>query len=839
MQIHQALYGVERGGHAYLRGSDPAMVPTFKLLAWATDLPSTVPANVAWQAHLRGLAADAYFVLIYTKPDESATRAGMVISRAAFIPLTGLADLNDLSSVARVLREPLPEGQSLEPFSLTQGVAGDSGDSGGSLGIAPLITSIADGLVKGKRLPLVHFGQQGFDGAMLDLWRRLPGELRAQMSFGLSFGPQDTEGRELLVVCTPDALRGRWPGFTEVSDTVGAGVLTPATAAVLDISRGRELREFATRLDYPLDSFRALILVEQAHRACSGGNTIQDRINAVRLLASLSKSKDKGLNVKAEALNYLVSQSDSMTVSEVRSLRNLDLSTFPNSSAFWEKVEHWAFKLVDYAASDATVAGQILADAVSMNAVDEWRHSILAGVCETLSRSQVPKALMHSIWKAVEMDPSNVRQLLELLKGSSQLETEFCTTAPNNLSLSSVEVLVDIAAQIGLWKVCGTILAIQYAPVMAVESLLGLLRNSKDDSGIVAALSRATPEQKVAAALYHDDPRVTVVAGEACVKCQTLLGGFNIQNPVWFDILEVVLQHDTSAIHSVPSSGGLVDALITQTPTGTGHVRIWNAVARTPLGNLVTAKGRAGVWAILPLEPRTRMLKKTAEAWLERFTRGLEDASFLERELAAAVEVFARESNFLRKTMMTAPGLAVRYIVEVQQGSDLTVQCLIRDLAHNVPIAGLTPFDAETLGRAIHDKKWSACASAAFSAARVRDDFIPVIRKCKDLLGFFERMSISWEIDVYSSVSPEDLWTLLESEATRLYPSGPCDSALWSRSGGADEDLSNEGNGKARWHRGLKKVRSGNRVTPQRLLNKMREDYYNNKALAWLTMQQF
>lgn len=836
MQIHQAMYGPDRGGHAFLRGSDTALVPTFKAIAWAADLPSTVPANVGWQSYLRGFTVDSYYVLIHTDPDKSATRTGMVVSRAAFIPLSGLADLDDMSPVARALREPLLEGQSLEPFVLKPGGAEDSRPD---LNIPPLVASVANGLVKGKRLPLVHFGQQGFDDAMLDLWRRLPGELRAQLSFGLSFGPQDIEGRQVLVVSTPDVLSGRWVGFTAVSNTPDAGALTPAASALLNFSQGRQLREFAARLDYPLDSFRALSLVEQAHRAFSGGTSVQDRITAVRLLASLSKPNDKGLTVKAEALSHLVSQADNMTVSEVRSLRNLDLSAFPSPSVFWKMVEHWASNLVDYAGSDATIVGQILADAASKNAVNEWCNSIVAGIREALCLPQVSTALMHSIWEAFELAPLNEAQLLDLLKGNSQVETELCAAAPNNLSSSVAEALVDAAAQRRLWKVCGTVLAIRHAPVMAVERLLGLPFKSNDASGVVAALSRATPGQKVDAALRHDDARTTEVAGKACVQDQTLLRGFDIQEPVWFDILEVVLRQDASAFQAVPSSEQLIDSLISQALTGTGHPRIWKAVARMSLGNLVLAKGRAGVWAILPPEPRATMLKRTAEAWLERFARGLEDTSLLERELADAVEVFARESDFLRKTMKSAPGVAVRYIVYVQQESDGTVQNQIRDLAQNIPLGKLTLFDAESLGRAIRVRGWRACASAARDAARRRDDFTPVVRECQQLLGLFDRLALAWEINLSSSVTPDDLWALLEAEAARLYPNGPSDGEIWSRSGGSNEDLPNEGNGKARWHRCLKEVRAGKGVTPQRLLHQMRDDFSNNNALAWLTTQHF
>lgn len=836
MLIHQAVYGSDRGGHAYLRGSATTLEPIFKALAWAADLPSTLPANVAWQGYLRGLTVDSYYVLFYTQPDESAPRAGMVVSRAAFIPLSDLATLDNLSPLAAALREPLVKGQSIEPFAMEPGEAEDSGQS---TNIPPLVASAANGFVTKTQLPIVHFGQQGFDDAMLDLWRRLPGELRAQMSFGLSFGPQDTEGRELLVVCTPEVLRGRWVGFTALSDASNVEALTPAASALLNVSQGRQLRDFAARLEFPLNSFKALSLLEQAYQAYSRGTSVQDHINVVRMLASLSKANNKGLIIKAEVLKKLDSQVAFMTVSDVRLLRNLELSAFQNPSAFWKTVECWVTHEMFVLSNDITLVGLSLADAVSNNAVDDWCNSVIAGIRKTLARPRVPAALMHSIWKAFESAPSNVGQLLELFISGSEVETELCAAAPDNLSSSVAEALVDAAAQRELWSVCGTVLATQYDPRIAVECLLRLLVKTKNTSGVVAALSRATPEQKVDVAVHLDDVRVTEIAGKACTQDTTLLGNFDILQPVWFDILEIVLAHDQDALREVPSSEGLVDRLISQTSTGTDLVRIWSVVARTCLSNLVAAKGRAGAWAILPPVPRIAILKKTAEAWLDQFARGRQDSAFLEQELAIAVEAFARESDFFGKSMRTAPSVAVRYLLEIHQGSDWTVRNSIKDLAENVPLNGLTLFDAEALGRGIRDRQWSACASAAFDAARKRADFIPVVRECKELLGIFERIALAWEINLDSSVSPDDLWALLESHAAQLYPFGPTDGEIWSRSGGANEELLNEGNGKARWHRALKDVRAGRGVNPLRLLEQMHEEFPNNKALTWLIAQQF
>ena len=835
MLIQQASYGPERGGHAFLGGSDGSMLQTFKGLAWVTDLPSTVPANVEWKPYLRTLTTESHCVLVHTRPDDSASRAGMVSSRAAFIPLSSIHELGDLAPLVDLLKLPVIDAQNLEPLVLQS----SSVENGATAcqEVSSLVAGIANALVAGSKVPLVHLGQEGFDDAMLDLWRRLPPELRPQLSFGLSFGPQDTFERNMLVVSTPASLRARWADFQVVNDETAKVELTVAASAMLNVSLGRGLREFASGLGYPLSSFRALGLVEQAHRAVTTGSSIEERINAVRLVASLAKSREQGAEVKAEALGRLISHANEITIAAARSLRNLDLSSFANSAQLWERLEQWAEGLSGAGLGIVSPMAHLIADAVSGNAVPDWCRAILSGLRQTLSNPSSSTTLLSAMWEACGLAEKHVAQVLALLGTAADAERTFCSVAPATVGAPLVDVIANAAAERGLWMLCGTVLAIRYPPAAAVAQLFSLSVTPKDATAVRAALRKATTATKVAIALQRDDARVTQVAGEACIEDRKLLATFDVHEPVWFDILEVALRQDPDAIHSLPSGPELVGALVNQEPSEQGRERIWQGIAKTPLGNLVGLKDRAAAWAVIPPQPRTAIMRQTAKAWLSRFVQGLEEASSLEPELAQAVRAYAKDSRFVVSTMKKNSTAAVRFVVEVQGGSDWDMQGFLDQLAREIPPGSLSAFDAESLGRAIQHRNWRTSASTALRLARTREDFVPVIRECKDLLGFVERISLAWEVNLQSTVSTDELWHLLESKAAELYPLGPTDGEIWSRAGGANEDLPTEGSGKARWHRCLKEVRSGKGVGPRQLLERMHEDFPHNKALEWMLRQ--
>ncbi len=268
MIVHQAFYGHDRGGHALLQCSDPALKAHFEDLSWRADLPGTAPSGVAWKAYLRGFPYLSYYVLIRAEPDAAAPRAGMVFSHALCLPLDEAVGV-DLRPVIALLRSSNARSAPVHPIVLEgDQQAEPQQPAGAALGIA-------EALVSGGQLPVVYIGQDGFDEVIASFWVRLPSGVRRQFTFRLSFGPQDVEHDPQTVVCTPGSLESRWTGHAIVRPSDAQVARTRAAAFLLGAPEGRVLANFAADIGAKVDDLRSLVLLERgfelSSRAKSGG----------------------------------------------------------------------------------------------------------------------------------------------------------------------------------------------------------------------------------------------------------------------------------------------------------------------------------------------------------------------------------------------------------------------------------------------------------------------------------------------------------------------------------------------------------------------------------------
>jgi hypothetical protein len=86
-----------------------------------------------------------------------------------------------------------------------------------------------------------------------------------------------------------------------------------------------------------------------------------------------------------------------------------------------------------------------------------------------------------------------------------------------------------------------------------------------------------------------------------------------------------------------------------------------------------------------------------------------------------------------------------------------------------------------------------------------------------------------------SSVHPQDPWAALESALVELYPFGPRDQEIWSRSCGDLSRLEFHSTGEAAWHSALRKLKQGGggrSITFTALLKTALDDFANHPMLA-------
>lgn len=827
MQVHQAVYGSKSRGHALLGASDERLIPIFRAAAWATDLPSTVPTGIAWEPYLKTVRIENYFVLVFTRPDEAATRAGMVTSRAAFLPLELLPHVDDIEPIAKALSESIEFGQ-LKPLEIECSPGRKDEER------TAFVDSIATAVVSTQQFPVVCFGQMGFNDVMVEMWRRVPAELRPNLLFGLSFGPDDTVDRNLVVVATPADLQARWTGYTSAS-WASNSELPVAAAALLNVERGRELRNFANEMGMSICEVRDLSVLEHALNLWNDAQTTLDLLTFVRLLAAKSNSKGMARALKVGALDKLVGCSQTWSASDVLAMRNLNLADFESANSVWNTLSDWSRQLELYAQKSPREVGRILINVVRVNAVDAWVEAVRLGLRDVFgAESSVPN-VMNSIWLAMAAEPEYCEDLLDLAAHTVSFGQIWSTTH-ESIDIELGTRIAQIAAHRHWWELAGAAVKLSHAPSDAAGVILQLNLGFGKRRAIAIALANEEARTLAQVAVEYDDEDIIELAGQACAAEPEALQIFDWRNPTWFEIFEVAWRCNDAVINHLPDRLANVDKLLAAEDFVPSD-RIWIVLANTALGDLSSATNRSLAWTKIPSNAVTKILDRTLNGWFSEYEEALEYKEQPERFLWDAIQARVKEPGFLIEVANRSTSLFVRMMRDIFAGSDTDAKAAVQEMS--LLLNHLDYASARVLGALIQERRWYVTASTVGTLATRRKDFAPVALDCFGLLPWYDRVPVALALGWSAMFSDDEAWGAIETEATVLYPSGPSHNELWSRSGGKNEELPMGESGKAIWHKCLKELRAGRGPEPARLIAIMLEDYPRNETLRELKRHKF
>ncbi|MFY0729965.1 hypothetical protein J1D76_14525 [Pseudomonas sp. NFX15] len=749
------------------------------------------------------------------------------------IPFDELESFGELTALVSVISQDIDRSAPLCPISLAPAPNKAPLDDPEALHVG--LVETVNALTTVTKRPIVFMGQVGFEEAMLGLWSRLPIELKKQFSFRLSFGPQDIEGQNQWVVCTPASLHTRWSNYQSVFPSAESPALTLIAAALIDAPEGRPLRDFAVDINVALSDIAVLPLIEGAYLAYRQGSSALELTSLLRLLTRLCPEPNTGSRVKEESLKRLALILQSAKASEIRALRNLELNAFSTGQVLWRAVSDWAEEIEQVATSEPTEVARIFVDIAQSNANEEWTASVLEGI-HTALQSELPNYLAKAVWLALASSPQNAEKVIAIAARGANFEDVLCRSAPAICSAEAAILLVEAALNHQCYKLAGSVMSRAFNPAQSIAQYLSMERGATHIAGVEMALGRASPSETLVAAIQHDDSRIIMLAAKACAANHSLLQSFDPANPVWYDLLGKTLELDGKALEGLPPLN-LIELLVLQTADGNASpLRVWAALSHTPLADLSELPRRREIWTSIPQSVRPAFLLKTAEGWIQSFLLGRIDDTEIETVLALSISDYVRRTTVLQQNLHDSLSKVARYLAEVDKGGPEFGEQLVQALDTRIPIGDLKEYDSAIFGQAILTRGWERTARVIASKAKQRRDFGPMLHGCVQLLGLFERIALQFSGLQVGPVSENELWLLLEEVATELYPFGPSHNELWSRASGREQDLPQSDTGGARWHRILKSLRAGSGgTTPARLVSEMRKDYSDNDRLRYLS----
>lgn len=824
MLIQQAIYGVSTG-HALLRCSDNALLNVFNEAAWLTDLPATCPYGITWAPFFRMVRLDDWMFFVHTRPDADAKRGGMVLSRAALIPLSLIGELHDLSYLAAELREPwTPEGD-LQPLSIPEGACQIS-----EAQVSPLTAAIAHWVMRDPNRPAVVFQQDGLDEALFELWRRVPSEFRSRLTFGLSFSPGDVE--QATVVFTSKELASRWDPAQIVDSEHGMDV-DGHVATVLDLQLAQSVRDFASRVSLPLDSSNAISYAIQASELWHGESTPASDVKLLRILAEVARPSLGASEAGALVARRLAAAHATWPQSVVMQMRNLDLTSVEGAHEVELGIQAW----VEARAVSTNQEG--LLEVLSAWLTDKprlpWKHSVETGLAAALARTSIPDDLFRLIWQAIKNDPNRAPRGLSILHGAVH-EKPLAACVDDDLSADIADQILPTALSMEWWFLAGTLLARSRSTVDALRAAVAAAPSTKAarKTLVRSSLSSASSTELVDAAIVVRDSIAMQLAGQVAEKDRSVFLGFDWKRFEWFEIFKVAYDLSPDVIDALRNRADGMGQMIAAQMAAQA---IWEVVATTPLADLSEVADRQRAWDLIPVHLIDGILEATARGWLARFEQGQLSVADLDPKLAAIVSGIAKQPDYVLNAFRREPASLPRFLVDFPFATDVDASRFLSGL--KASDLRLAEESSKALGQAFVANDWGNAARSAVFWLNARPDLRPMYRECISLVSIFDRLWVSWELGIPSPLTVDQAWEAFATEAAHLYPTGPWHDAIWSRSGGDEEELMYQGTGKAAWHRCIQDLRNGMAPGAEAVLKRMIEDLPHNNTLKQLQRQRF
>ena len=690
------------------------------------------------------------------------------------------------------------------------------------------LVGLAEALMAGGDGPVVRLGVEGFDDLVVALWRHLWPAIRRNLSFRLSFGPDDVrEAPRPTLVCTPDALATRWRG-ARVVDPRPREAGSASVASLSGRPHARSLVSFAGSVGAGLATFlelrlaeRALILDEDA------GASFDDALATVRLVQRLSPDPDRGAEAKARMLDRLASRVATADGRALLALRNLDLGGFRGAAGFWDDVGRAVASSGETPAADASSLAIVTAALDPSGAVAPWRDAVLAGLRATARRPD--GGFPAAFWRWVDAAPDLVGRLAEAIDLDQVTERSLVDAAPRTIGDAAAWAISAIARERGLRELHGIAASTIRPSSEAARAQLAMEGADPGGRGLALALRDATVDDLLSCALALDDPRLVELAGRALVGRPGRLAVADVGNvrgqAIWATALSVDADAWAAPVDPEAAVRTIVSNLIDGGPADRSLVA---ALGGTPLADLHHFERRPEAWDRLLTSAGPAYLDATAVGWIRRSADGvpppapdrvLEDAILRRSPFQARGDRGATVD--LTGGIRMASALPRLGEYDVSPWLDRTVAST-RDVARA---------EAEALGRLVLERGWRRILDEIKRNVRAgRADLRPALVVAAPMLNWFD----SWTLAV-SAPSRDEKWEALGRLAADLYRSGPADEDLWERVGGSDADLPTTGSGRELWRGALARMRrGGGRVSVDRLLREMLVDYPGNEELRLL-----
>lgn len=812
MKIEKAIFGQVGQGHG-LRScsSNPEF---FRKISQWLDLPDVVPAGVDFSPYISGFPFENKYILARSFIDISASRSGMMIVYAVAIDLNYISKFDNLNNLIELI--PIVPGNDdvfIESCDLCEFHEIEADLQNG------LNDNVIELLVDRKDGPLIHVGLDGFENLVCQIWFKLWPCMRENFSFRLSVSPKDcVETTVPRLVCIPTSLLSRWNNHKVIKEFSGPNT---SSSAIKAFNAGySEFEGFCERFGIEMKEPSMVGLLSEAKsKYQSVPFTFNDSISLIRFLEVLSPSLIKGW----EAKNILVMQCAELVteseIADVLKLRNLKGIGFDDLNVIWDVISSKLAHCNYLEADDAHFIKIIQIALFDNNAVSDWVNSVNSGLLGAISSFN--SSVFMAIWRWSKIDVSVLSRLLDRLEFNDSIECLIAENTPKDLSNSIAEHLVNVFSDKKLLILHGTVLALYFPAKDAFKKQLEIDTNAEYVKGLNAIATNVDQSQLLSCCLYLNDARVIdIVVNRAAINPSILESvsiASNTSLLIWTRALKLNPELWNAPLESQVILFSLLDKIVI---TGCHDYDVLlNLLSTSPISDLCDYQNVNKIWGVFDDATRFNYLNATAKGWYRRAL----NLDFVKLDDVLEHAVYNLDGlidKIIRDSITFCEGVIgifcrVNLFTEVDFKKWLEAWFIHQPSQQN--------YNSKAIGEIIKNKNWGVVAKFVLEKSKTFSSNAPLILEhCKSILPLWDRLRVC-------GCTPEEKWEFLTAILIELYPSGPDESDILSRSGGNSWDIWSYGSGYERWRHAIEKIKKGAKPNVDDLLREVIADFPNNE----------
>ncbi len=830
--IHQSICGEVNKAWGLIKTTLPD-IGIAKNIAFRTDLQDQT-SGIHWDPAIRGFSEGNYFLIMKTFEDTSPdVRRGRKFSHVLIISKKDIEGIDNIEQIINLLPENIDKDTVLEPLSLELVPS--------TCRLSPKIQGRFNKLIKGYitiknfKNTLIWIGQENFDVAVIELWKRLAASERQNFQFGITFNNDNKEKENISLFSVPESVQSKFirsDFFAVAKNDNHKPTELIEQWLIGDAVVQQRIQNFEKAVESNSISRGDINLIAKGIDTFEQVDSIKDlkKLSTLsHLIAQYAPSNDQGKEFKEQLLNKIIQLTEIASFSDLIVLRNFKIESFKNSKKLLTKAfTTWIGKYI-FSVSDIYTNYKPFFEHIKTSNLNWWDKVIEQELKLYIGTIQVSKVSVIYAWLAEF--PSLLTSLDSLIDKSKDSEKCFIKKIPEKIPQDLIEELKLFSLNNHWFRLYAQLLNAQFELKEALTELIKIDQDETHFEAINIIITGKNQKFVLDYAIDTGEVRMLKIAGKICHASPKYLAQMDILNDNWKSVWLEAIENGNSVAKGLNEPDKkiykLFDSLISGNPVSE---RLLNKISQSEFGDILSYSNRSELWERFPASVRNNFLAKTSATFFKQSSEKLgvniqRDRILLDYINHKGIYDFL-DSN--KKNIINVIPLFENF----SQLSDNLLKDYINDFSGSI-----NAIEARQLGKLIVKRRFSNSAYLVYSKASKANNWRFALAECYHLLDFITKCILKVSgILSNIDINPGQWWQSAEELIVELYPNGTSLTTVWKKAGGKESDLLTKGTSSEIWNDAIYKLRKGKfkDITMNSLFKEIKKQYEDNQKFKIL-----